>query len=256
MKKSFYLATIIFLFAAKDLFAQKTIRDTINLVVIGANYSFQIPGGDMAKRFGNSSTFGAVVFYKTLSNWLFGMEYNYLYGTDIREKGILDGISTKDPDASNRYIINGNGEFQILDQFERGHILLGKLGKVFPWFKHNPNSGISFKVGGGYMEHKIHYYWTGEAPAQLAGNYVKGYDRYTNGFVASQSVGLLYFGNRGFVNFALDAEVMEGFTKNRRSYNFDQNTTDNKQRLDLLYGLKLTWFFPVYHTPGGTYEYY
>ena len=39
---------------------------------------------------------------------------------------------------------------------------------------------------------------------------------------------------------------MEGFTQNRRDWNYTEMMKDDKQRLDLLFGLKVGWMLPLY----------
>lgn len=235
----------------KNASAQKQIKDTgINVSLIGGVFSYNLPGGNMADRFGANSTVGASYWFKHKSNWLFGAEYNYIFGKKIRETGILDNISTSDGN-----LINGAGLLQIMKTFERGHLALIKAGRIFPKITNsNPNSGFFVKAGFGFMEHKIKYYWVGEAPPQLTDPYYKGYDRLSNGLATSQSIGFLKLDDKNFYNFMIEAEVVEGFTKNRRDWNYDTNSKDDSQRLDLLFGLKLSWFFPIYRkTAEGLY---
>jgi hypothetical protein len=39
---------------------------------------------------------------------------------------------------------------------------------------------------------------------------------------------------------------MQGFTQNRRSYNFDEMKQDTEKRLDIFYGAKVSWILPLY----------
>ncbi|MEO1715307.1 MAG: hypothetical protein AAFU60_18420, partial [Bacteroidota bacterium] len=48
------------------------------------------------------------------------------------------------------------------------------------------------------------------------------------------------------VNFYAGFEIMEGFTVNRRSFNFDTQMADTTPRLDILYGFRLGWTLPFY----------
>lgn len=255
MSKYLILLLLAFGLNLSHLSAQETIKDTgLRVYMIGGAIAGDIKKGDLAKRFGNGITVGGFLTYKSCSNWLFSLEYAYMYGSNIVENSTLDSISTKDP--SNRYIINSNGEYQILSKYESGNLVFFKIGKVLPFLSHNPNSGIAIKIGGGFMEHKIYYYWTGDAPTQLSGNYLKGYDRLTYGPAISQSIGYHFMGNNGRVNFTFDFEAIEGFTYNQRAYNFDLMSRDDKQRLDVLLTIKLGWFFPLYGKRSNAIGYY
>ncbi|MCK6649378.1 MAG: hypothetical protein L6Q66_06965, partial [Bacteroidia bacterium] len=81
---------------------------------------------------------------------------------------------------------------------------------------------------------------------QLDSDYKKGYDRLTNGFLLSQNLGYLYLSNNRIANFYIGFECMQGFTQNRRSYNFDQMKQDTEKRVDILYGGKVSWILPLY----------
>jgi hypothetical protein len=226
----------------------------IRVWLIGFNYGFDLTGGDMAKRFGQTSLIGASFWHKTQSNWLFGLEYNFIFGSKVRDNHALDSIGTRGNVPG--YVINAGGELQVLKILERGHLPMLKIGHVFP-LKNvaNPNSGISLIFGAGYMEHYIDYYAAGDVTPELAGDYVKGYDRFTNGLAISQAAGFMHLDRRNYLNFSLNFEVTEGFTKNRR-FNFDTRSDDNSRRLDLLYGFKLYWFFPLYGKNFGSETYY
>lgn len=237
--------------------AQHYLKDTsVRMFLIGGVYSFQVPDADLAARFGSNSTIGASVWYKSGTNWLLGLEYNFMFGSTIHEKGILDSISTKSPDPDNRLLINAKGEYQILNIYQRGHLPFLKIGKIFSFSVPNPNSGIFIKAGAGFMQHKIKFQWPDQEPSQLAGEYIKGYDRFTSGLALSQSAGFMYFGNGNHINFSAELEIMEGFTKNRRAYNFDTMEKDDRQRLDLLYGIKFSWIFPIYSKPAKNFDFY
>ncbi|MEN9613211.1 MAG: hypothetical protein RLZZ628_4025, partial [Bacteroidota bacterium] len=42
-------------------------------------------------------------------------------------------------------------------------------------------------------------------------------------------------------------ELTEGFTKNRRGFNFDTGAREDKNRFDVLGALKLGWMLPVWN---------
>ena len=48
------------------------------------------------------------------------------------------------------------------------------------------------------------------------------------------------------VNFYGGFEFTQGFTKNRREMNFDTGQKDDLARLDMLFGFRLGWVFPIY----------
>src|SRR5688572_23891874 len=101
-------------------------------------------------------------------------------------------------------------------------------------------------VSTGFIQHKIRIETIGNAVPELRHDYKKGYDHLTNGWHLSEFIGYTYFSNRQLVNFYGGFELTQGFTANRRDYNFDNLGNSDKNRLDLLYGFKLGWILPLY----------
>src|SRR5690349_2434548 len=115
----------VFLFAFSLIAsAQKSMRDSsISFVMLGPAFQYQAPGGDMADRFGNNYNVGAFLNYKFASNWMLGVEGDFLFADKVKENGILDNISTDDG-----YIIGESGEYATVYLYERGFHLLVKGG--------------------------------------------------------------------------------------------------------------------------------
>ncbi len=75
----------LLIFAATGLRSQMDISDTtLSIPMFYATYSYQLPGGDMADRFGNNSSLGGGFLWKTNQNWIIGAEFNFLFGGDVK----------------------------------------------------------------------------------------------------------------------------------------------------------------------------
>ena len=236
--------TIILSILCGSLHAQfkSNIGDTtVNATLIQISYMKQFPAADMADRFGDNNNFGASLSFKVPHNWIFGAEANIIFGGNIREDTILDGLFT-----SEGFLIGVNGIAESVILFERGYSFWGKFGKLFPVSEKSPNSGINVMVGAGFLQHKIKIEDPAGVVPYVTGDYAKGYDRLTNGFAISQSITYLHLDKRRFLNFNAGVEVIEGFTENRRDYNFDQMKKDDSKRLDILVGIKIGWVLPFY----------
>ena len=97
----------------------------------------------------------------------------------------------------------------------------------------------------GVLQHKIRIEdRTGGLP-QLVGDYKKGYDRMTNGLALTEFIGYQHFSNDGRINFYVGFEFTQGFTKNRRSWDFLTQQRMDNNRLDLLNGLRIGWTLPI-----------
>lgn len=234
--------TAILILLTFQVFSQVNIKDSlIQTSFLSAHYSFNLPGGDLKSRFGANSIVGGKYSFKTKSNWLFEAQGNFIFGNNIRESNILDSIKNSDGN-----IVDGNGEVATITMFERGFSFTGNVGKIFPVFGPNKNSGLVFTQGVGFLQHKIRIEnFTNTAP-QIKGDYKKGYDRLSNGLALTQFFGYTYLGNKRIYSFYAGFEITEAWTKNRRSYNFDQMKKDETLRLDLMSGIKVGWIIPLY----------
>ena len=63
--------------------------------ILNGNASFDLPGGDMSKRFGVSYRIGPAVTYKTMSNWLFGVKFDFILGNLVKEDSLMCNIRDK-----------------------------------------------------------------------------------------------------------------------------------------------------------------
>lgn len=229
---------------------QANIRDSsIQLYLISANYSAELTGADMGERFGTSHFLGPSFSTKTSNNWKITAGFGFLFGSNVK----VDPLSEISADNGN--LINGNGTFEPIRYQQRGFRAMARAGKVLPLIGPNPNSGILLQAGAGFLQHKIRYNLESGSVFQLDGEYRKGYDRLTNGIAFTQSIGYLNLSDSKLINFRIAFQVTEAFTQNRRSWNFDEIRKADEQRLDLLYGIRVTWSWPVYDKASEGYYY-
>ncbi|MBK9730608.1 MAG: hypothetical protein IPO83_04860 [Chitinophagaceae bacterium] len=214
---------------------------TVNAKLLTFSYAFQFPFGDMADRFGVNNNLAAGFYFKLSHNYLLGVEAGYLFGGSVREDTILNYLYT-----ASGGLIGIDGYYETVFLFERGTTFLGKFGKIFPVGKSNPNSGITLMAGVGFLQHRIKLSSPNNTLPNVLDDYAKGYDRLTNGLALSQYVGYTHLDKRKLVNFNIGLEATEGFTQNRRDWNFDQMKKDEQKRFDVLLGIKLSWILPFY----------
>ncbi len=222
---------------SSDLRIKTDTADAYSLITV--SYAYQMPGGDMAKRFKNNSSLGAGFLRKTRFNILVGFDFHFMMGGNPKENTVLSSILT-----SNGEIIDDNGMVADIRMYERGYEFGVKGGKLFSMKSINPNSGFFGTMGIGFMQHKIRIESIGNNASQLTKEYKEGYDRMTNGLMLAQTLGFMYMGEKRLTNVYLAIEVIEGFTQGRR-YNFDQMKLDNAKRMDLLYGIRFGWMIPL-----------
>ncbi len=231
--------------------AQNVADSGFSASLIIAHYSYQFPGGDLVRRYGESSDIGGSFLFKTKNNWLTGFQGNYLFGSNVKEDDILKNISTV-----NNWVIDRAGTYAEIYMYERGFQLSGHAGKIISLGKSNPNSGIMLLSGLGYLQHKIRIENPNKSAPQVQGDYRRGYDRLTGGLCFSQFLGYVYFSNNKFVNFYGGIEYRLAWTKSLRDFDFDKQAKDTQARKDILWGFKIGWIIPMYQKTGQVYYYY
>jgi hypothetical protein len=226
-------------------------RDSITqCFMFAGDYALYSPGGDLADRMGLHSGAGLSIHYKSRNAWLFSANWKYLFGDQLRERGVLDSIST-----SNGFVIDKEGKMADIRMYPRGFNLYFSVGRIFTnILSPNPNSGPFISAGAGYMQHKIRIYDNGGRTPQLQGDYLKGYDRLTSGLMINQFVGFWFMSKSRFTNFYAGFEFNQAFTKSRRSWNYDLMQADTSQRIELQYGFRVGWNILLNRT--GNQQYY
>jgi hypothetical protein len=230
----------LFLFMANCAFAQKSIKDSISFPMIGPSFQFQLPGGDMADRFGYNFNVGGFFQWKLKKNWVFGLDGDFIFSNQVKE----DPITYME--TSQGTVITAGGIYGAISTYERGFLFSAKAGKIFNWLGPNPNSGLMATFGAGLLQHKIRIDEKDNNVPELKGDYAKGYDRLTNGLAFTEFIGYINCSNNRLINFFGGFEVTEAFTKSRRDWDFATMMKDDKNRTDILFGVKAGWFFPIY----------
>lgn len=242
MKKTvftFFLASISFL-----VYAQRDVKSSaISTPYIGIHYGANIPGDDYKDRFGFTNHLGGIFGWKFETNWILAVDGNFMFGGAVNEEGILDNISD-----SQGTITNVSGTQAEVLLMQRGFNVNGNFGFIFPNSGHNPNSGVMFLLGGGYMQHKIRIETQEDEVPQIQDEYLQGYDRLTAGFNTSQFLGYNYMADRGIYNFYVGFYFIQGHTYNKRSLFWDRPDFEvpTERRLDTQYGLRFGWMVPAY----------
>lgn len=231
----------------------ESIRDTtIKIPMVSIHYSFHLPGGDMAHRFGFSNTVGGDFTFKTSRGFIIGLDYSFIFGEKVVNKeDYFKGIQT-----TGGFVIDGNGMLAEAFLYERGFNAAVIVGKQFNIWNNNPNSGPFVQVHGGFMQHYVRIENPYKTAPQINDEYAKLYDRLTNGFSVTEFVGYRFMGNGRLWNFYAGFEFVQGFTMGRRSYNVDDMSADNPKRLDLLSGVRVGWVIPIYGKTRQEFYYY
>jgi len=244
------VAAFLMVFCASvGLIAQNQVRtESLFNPHFSVSMAYQWPGGDLADRFGNSGSPGVGFHIKSKTNWYYGVSGSYIFGNRVNEPGLLRNLRT-----ANGEILDDQGQIAILFVQQRGWNAFAEAGRVFNVIGPNPNSGILFKAGVGLLQHKIRIEHQANPIAQLEGEYLKGYDRLTNGLAIGQFLGYYHMSNNRLINYFIGIESVQAFTQSRRTFNFDTQTADTARRFDMLLGIRAGWCVNLYRRMSDTY---
>lgn len=231
--------------------AQVSLKDSSrNVFLAGLNYKANLPGADLAKRWGFHNSLGMDIDQKFKSNFTLGLSGGFTFGSRLKDSTIFNNLYNEFGT-----ITSLSGTPADILFLMRGFNAYATVGYVFNKFGNNANSGLWVKGGLGYMMHKIRIESLYDAVPQLEGNYRKGYDKLTTGFSAMQFIGYLYQANYRLLKFYAGFEFTESFTKNIRTFNFDTGGPETAGRFDVQYGFKVGWILPISHRTKSEYYY-
>lgn len=200
------------------------------LSAISLSYDYQFPFADMGKRFVSYSMPMLTYDVHHKSGYVFSLSAGYMYRDSVKENGLLSQIE------KDGYLLDGSGQIVNVFLFQRGYTLSAKISKKFNLG--SPKIYLLAGMGAGFMQHKILLYSKDFYLPQVQGEYAKGYDRLSNGFMLQQSLLLVHQPRgRSYLLFA-GLNALQGFTQNRRSYNFDTMGPDLSKRKDFSIGLQ------------------
>ncbi len=227
----------------------------------GGSASGGLGGGNMGDLYGSPwLDFSLNCDYKYQSNWLVTLDADLWFGWNS------DNLQQRSDRMPNVYLPNGiayswGGTDGYLGAYNRGISARIGGGKIIPVIKGNPNSGIFLKLSGGwFLQQTVFNQEYTEAPVpQVTGEYKKLYDHLRNGAILTESIGFVFMSNYStYVNVRLSFDISQCLSWASRPYTIDNvmglNGKDNNRYFDLLYGVKLTWMFPL--MGKTTYDYY
>jgi hypothetical protein len=233
-------------------FCQNVVRDSLLFDPhVSVSYAFHLPGGDMVDRFGNSHNIGLGFHIKAKTNWYYGIQGSYEFGSTVIEPGLMQNLTIE-----GGYIMDIQGQLSKISIQQRGFMVTLDGGRLFPIIGPNKNSGILAYGGIGFMQHKIRIEHQENEIPQLEGEYLKGYDRLSNGLAFHQFIGYYHMSNNRLVNFFVGIEAWQGLTQGRRPQYFDTQQPGNAKRFDALGGIRAGWTLHLYKRLSNGFYYY
>ena len=238
------LILVLLLVFSQILPAQDQSRES-PVVLPSLGYAYQLPGGDLQDRFGPNFSLNLQLEYLTRQDWGYRLEGGYLFGTQVKED-VLANLRTREGN-----IIGNDRAPADIQLRQRGWYLGAGLSR---WFRMGSasRSGLLLSGTAGLLQHRIRIQDDPlSAVPQLDDTFKKGYDRLANGLYLTEFIGYRYLANDRRINFYAGLEFTQAFTRNRRSFDYDLQSRNDANRMDLLYGLRIGWILPFYLEPSS-----
>lgn len=236
----FFLTTFCF----STLFAQtvpetKAVKASKSKAVL-AHFALggHFPAGDLSKRFGLNGALGAGTEFITSSNWFFGGEGAFFFGSKAKEDPLYI-LRTPEGD-----IIGNDRTLATVRLQQRGMYLGATVGKLLTF--NEKRRGLRLTFGGGWAQHRIRILDDSRTVTQLTGDYKKGYDRLSGGPALQQFLGWQHVGQGRDMSWMIGFECSQAFTQSRRDWDFSERKKLEGKRLDLRFGIRLAWTLPFY----------
>lgn len=221
------------------------------MLFFNANYALLTPSGILAERFGTGFSAGGQVELMTWpGNWIIGIDGQFGFAGKVREN-VIDFLQDEDGNIIGR-------DLSVSQAFLQQRLVSGKLtvGKLIPLVKANKRSGLRLVLGGGYQVHWIKVNDELKSLAQTEGEYGKGYDRLTGGFLVSEFIGYQHVSLNRRLNFYAGVDFGQSFGSSLRSYDYSTMQADKRSRVDITTTFRLGWCIPFWTGTGTTDIYY
>lgn len=232
MKTSLFIMLLCTM-AFQTLFSQK---ETKPLIQTHFAYGFYLPFADLSNDFANHSELNISVDYMSPKQFIFGTEGSFFFG-EIVKNDVLATLRTAEG-----FVIGNDRNAADIQLRQRGNYIGIYGGKLFSLIEKNQRSGIRATLGLGVLQHKIRIQDDPQRIVpQLSAEYKKGYDRLTNGLAIHPFLGYQHIDKENNFDFTAGISYIHAFTQNRRSLNFDTQQKDNRQRIDVVLGIRLAF---------------
>lgn len=240
-----------FLFRSFWLKGQSYRKDTLNIPCLSVTLGFCLPMTDMADRYNFFGQGGGAFIMKFRNNMLLVAEGVVLYGEGYKGPDPLRLILNQNGTITNQY-----GQPAEFSRGMRGMQLSLKTGYIYNRWAHNPNSGITLTAGVGFLQSRYWIDQRGNNVPQIMGDYVKGYDRLSNGLALNQFLGYTYFHNKNFWHVYAGIEFTEAWTQIRRDWDFTLMRRDNSKFFDTMTTFKVGWIISFVQRESEEIYYY
>lgn len=214
-----------------SLSAQTQRSKNINLQ---ASYLFEVPGADLARRYGPNSKFEFKLEYFTAKNYTVYTKGGLRVNQNVKED-VLASARTSDG-----FVIGVNGFYADLFGRKRGFDFGIGGDYLFPV----KDQQLRFGIAGVYTAHWVNIVDDSQSVPLVLDEAGQYYDRFASGFGIEENLQLQYNIGRDKAAILLGLQFAQSFTKEHRYLLIGNGTSE--RRLDLYLGFKVTYLLPLF----------
>lgn len=228
---------------------------------LGGSNSLGLEGGNMKDLYsGPYLNFGLEWDYLFRNGWMLSLDGDLWFGYNS------DNLKLRIERMGDIYNSQGSamswgGTDGVVTAYNRSLAVRPGVAKVFHILPKDPNSGLLLKLSGGWWMQKTVFSQDmneSEVP-QLTGQYQYLYDHLRHGVILTESIGFTYMSNLNtYINIKVTFDISQCWSWASRPYTIDNvmglNGKDESRYFDLMFGIKLSWLFPI--TGRTSYDYY
>lgn len=221
-----------------------------NNIALNFTYGMDLPGADMADRFGLDYNAALDLDYNLTNGYFLGIHGHYILGPLVKED-VISNIRSSDGNLISQQQLQS-----IITLKQRAFLYGIHAGKFINLSKKDAKHGFRLRVGSSIMSHYIIFNDESAATNQLLGDYGKGYDRLTRGITIEEFIGYQYISADERMNFYAGFSLVQGFTQNKRPVDFDTRMRNDEQRLDMLNGFRAGFVIKLFEFGNAEDTYY
>jgi hypothetical protein len=189
------------------------------------HYMYQLPFGDIEKKFTANSNVGGSIHLKLKNNWTFGIEGQYIFASNYKDLSLIGSATTDGGFVIGKDLGSGYDGYTIeTPAIEgRGANFFVEFGKLFPLMKHNRDCGLHLKAGLGTIYYKATITIDDLLAKQISDNYSAGYNRQESGISYNFYTGYTFYGESRFLNGSIGIQYTYFNSSYSNTYDYAYN---------------------------------
>ena len=228
------------------LFALSYAQDNKSQINLQSSYLIEVPGGDLADRFGLNSKFEFRLEYLK-NSWAIYAKSGLRIGENVKED-VLAPLRT-----SEGFVTGVNGFYADLFGRKRGFDYGIGIDKILKVAK-NSNHSFRFGIAAIKAHHWIRIADESKSVPQILGDYSQLYDHFVSGLGIEENIQFQYNSKNNNAAFIVGLQFQQIFSKEHRQQLIQSKTSS--KRNDLYFGLKLSYLLPLFNFDQAETIYY